>query len=178
MSLSSYDTYLISTFSFSTRNCFVPIFSSFFCFFLAVLYFFCFFLVPFPLFPYFFCVFRSSFCFFVSSSGIVPSFIFHPIYMCIARRVHCSYSECGKRETRVIWCMATYKGSTRCWNYLEGCWPCAGRLSAVNAIGTQLRDLINAGLTRWRLAVEIMDAVAESGRNPVNKHQIQPECVE
>ena len=27
-------------------------------------------------------------------------------------------------------------------------WPCGGRLSAVNAIGTQLRGLINSGMTR------------------------------
>ena len=39
------------------------------------------------------------------------------------------------------------------WNYLEVYWPCAGGLSAVNAIGTQLRDPINSGLTRWRMAV-------------------------
>ena len=32
-------------------------------------------------------------------------------------------------------------------------WSCAGGLSAVNAIGTQLRDLINSGLTRWRMVV-------------------------
>ena len=32
-------------------------------------------------------------------------------------------------------------------------WPCAGGLSAVNAIGTQLCDLMYSGLTRWRLAV-------------------------
>ena len=33
-------------------------------------------------------------------------------------------------------------------------WPCTGGLSAVNAIGTQLRDdPINSGLTRWRMAV-------------------------
>ena len=38
-------------------------------------------------------------------------------------------------------------------NYLEVYWPCAGGLSAVNAIGTQLRDLMNSGLTRWRMAV-------------------------
>ena len=31
--------------------------------------------------------------------------------------------------------------------------PCAGGLSAVNAIGTQLRDPIDSGLTRWRMAV-------------------------
>ena len=41
------------------------------------------------------------------------------------------------------------------WNYLEVFWPCAGGLSAVNAIGTQLRDPINSGLTRWRMAVSI-----------------------
>ena len=46
---------------------------------------------------------------------------------------------------------------------------------AVNAIGTQLRDPINSGLTRWRMAVSLMDAAAELGRNPVSKHQIQPE---
>ena len=47
----------------------------------------------------------------------------------------------------------------------------------MNAIGAQLRDPINSGLTQWRLAVLniIMDAVAEIGRNPVCKHQIQPE---
>ena len=37
--------------------------------------------------------------------------------------------------------------------YLEVYWPCAGGLSAVNAIGTQLRDPIDSGLTRWRMAV-------------------------
>ena len=41
---------------------------------------------------------------------------------------------------------------------------------AVNAIGTQLRDQINSGLTLWQ-----MDATAELGRNPVSKHQIQLE---
>ena len=60
-------------------------------------------------------------------------------------------------------------------NYLEVYWPRAGGLSAVNAIGTQLRDPINSGLTRWRVAVSEMDAAAELGRNPVSKHQIQPE---
>ena len=38
-------------------------------------------------------------------------------------------------------------------NYLEAYWPCAGGLSAVNAIGTQLREPINSGLIRWRIAV-------------------------
>ena len=48
----------------------------------------------------------------------------------------------------------------------------------MNAVGTQLRDPINSGLTRWRLAVLniIMDAAAEIGRNSVLcKHQIQRE---
>ena len=45
----------------------------------------------------------------------------------------------------------------------------------MNAIGTQLRDPINSGLTRWRMAVSYMDAAAELGRNPVSKHQFQPE---
>ena len=47
----------------------------------------------------------------------------------------------------------------------------------MNAVGTQLRDPINSGLTRWRMAVlnKYMDAAAELGRNPVSKHQIQSE---
>ena len=52
--------------------------------------------------------------------------------------------------------------------------PCASRLSAVNAIGTQLRDLIKLGtdpMVNGGLNKE-MDAVAETERNPVSKHQI------
>ena len=48
----------------------------------------------------------------------------------------------------------------------------------MNVIGTQLRDPINSGLARWRLAVFKKingDAAAELGRNPVSKHHIQPE---
>ena len=47
----------------------------------------------------------------------------------------------------------------------------------MDVIGTQLRDPINSGLTQWRMAVlnEYMNAAAELGRNPVSKHQIQPE---
>ena len=47
----------------------------------------------------------------------------------------------------------------------------------MNAIGTQLRDPINSGLTPWRIAVinEEMDAAAKLGRNLVSKRQIQPE---
>ena len=36
---------------------------------------------------------------------------------------------------------------------LEDFWPCAGGLSAVNAFGTQMRDLINSELARLRLTV-------------------------
>ena len=53
---------------------------------------------------------------------------------------------------------------------------CGGGLSAEgNPIGSQSRDPINSGLTRWRLAVYYVNAVAENGRDPVSKHQIQPE---
>ena len=45
----------------------------------------------------------------------------------------------------------------------------------MNAIGTQFRDPINSGLTRWRKVISYMDAAAELERNPVSKHQIQPE---
>ena len=45
----------------------------------------------------------------------------------------------------------------------------------MNAVGTQLCDSINSGLARWRMAVSLLDAAAELGRNPVSKHQIQPE---
>ena len=72
--------------------------------------------------------------------------------------------------------MVTCKKAALVRNYLEVYWPCAGGLSAVNVIGTQLRDPINSGLAQWHLAVLniIMDAAAEIGRNPVCKHQIQP----
>ena len=82
-------------------------------------------------------------------------------------------SGCGK-ERRILfgpWCSAK---AAPVRNYLEVYSPCAGGLSAVNAIGTHLRDPINLGLTRWRMAVSLDDA-AELGRNPVSKHQIQPE---
>ena len=62
-------------------------------------------------------------------------------------------SGCGKREAHINWSMVTCQGSTRYWNCLEVHWPCAGGLSAVNGIGTQLRDPITSGLTRWRMAV-------------------------
>ena len=86
-------------------------------------------------------------------------------------------SRMWEREAYINWSMVTCKKATLVRNYLEVYWPCAGGLSAGNAIGTQLRDPINSGLTRWRLAVSniIMDAAAKIGRNPVCKHQIQPE---
>ena len=78
----------------------------------------------------------------------------------------------GKREAPKKWSKGiTCKGSTRYRNYLEDYWPCAGGLSAVNAIGTHLLDPINSWLTRWRLMV-YEDAVGESERNPMSKHQI------
>ena len=38
-------------------------------------------------------------------------------------------------------------------NYLQDYWPSADGLSAVNVIGTKLRDPMNSGLSRWRMAV-------------------------
>ena len=54
-----------------------------------------------------------------------------------------------EREAHFNWSMVTCQSSTRYWNYLEVYWPCAGGLSAVNAIGTQLRDPINLGLNPY-----------------------------
>ena len=54
---------------------------------------------------------------------------------------------CGKREAYQL-VHGDAKAATRCWTYLEDYWPRAGGLSVVNAIGTQLRDPINYGLTR------------------------------
>ena len=51
------------------------------------------------------------------------------------------------------WSMVTSAKAAPVWKYLEVYWPCAGGISAVNVIGTQLRDPINSGLTRWRMAV-------------------------
>ena len=60
----------------------------------------------------------------------------------------------GIERRKSIGTMVTCKkGSTRYWNYLGDYWSCAGGLSAVNAIGTLLRDPINSGLTRRRMAV-------------------------
>ena len=61
-------------------------------------------------------------------------------------------SGCGKERRILIGPWRSAKAAP-VRNYLEVYWPCAGGLSAVNAIGTQLRDPINSGLTRWRMAV-------------------------
>ena len=54
------------------------------------------------------------------------------------------------------------------------------KVPALNAIGIQLRDPINSGLSRYQMTYgglnKEMDAAAELGRNPpVSKHQIRPE---
>ena len=61
-------------------------------------------------------------------------------------------SGCGKERRILIgpWWSAQ---AAPVRNYLEDYWPCAGGLSEMNAIGTQLRDPTNSGLTRWRMAV-------------------------
>ena len=40
-------------------------------------------------------------------------------------------------------------------NCFEDYLPSADGLPAVNVIGTKLRDPINSGLTRWRMAIKI-----------------------
>ena len=55
--------------------------------------------------------------------------------------------------------------------------PVAAILSAVSAIGTQLRDPINSGLARWQFTVKL-DAFAETRTNLVSKRQTQSEYVE
>ena len=64
---------------------------------------------------------------------------------------------CGKREEGAHWLVHSdaKAAPVRYWNYLEDYWPCAGGLSAVNVIRTQLRDPINSRPTRWRMAVKI-----------------------
>ena len=72
-----------------------------------------------------------------------------------------------KRRTNIDWSMAIPEKAT----------PVTRTTSWFYPISTQLRDPINSGLARWRLTVYV-DAVAESGRNPASKHQIQTECGE
>ena len=79
-------------------------------------------------------------------------------------------SECGSREGHKKLSMVKLEKATLV-NYLEDYWPCAGGLSAGNAIGTRLHDPINSGLPRGRWTAYV-DTVAEIGRNPVSKHQI------
>ena len=70
----------------------------------------------------------------------------------------------------------TRKGSTR-FSFTrtldrEDYWPSASRLLAVNAIGTQMRDLISKHETEPMVVngtTALMDAVAETGRNPPSK---------
>ena len=49
-------------------------------------------------------------------------------------------------------CIHTPAKAAPVWNHLGVYWPCAGRLSAVDAIGTQLRDPIKSELIQWRMA--------------------------
>ena len=66
--------------------------------------------------------------------------------------------------------------STRYSSSLENYSSCAGEFSAINAIDTQLRKPDKLGTDPMAVDGIRLDAVAESGRNPASKHQIQPEC--
>ena len=76
-----------------------------------------------------------------------------------------------EREAHINWSMVTCQGIAKAapvWNDLEICWPCADGLSAVNAIGTQLRDPINPGLTRWRVVVVFLTLTDRASTKPSN----------
>ena len=86
-------------------------------------------------------------------------------------RVHCVYTYwvCGKRGAQ-IWSIGI-PGRHRQHPLVEIPWGLLAlcrRTLGSECIDTQLRDLMNLGLTRWRLALYV-DAVAENGRNPVSK---------
>ena len=74
-------------------------------------------------------------------------------------------SGCGKERRTLIGPWRPAKAAL-VRNYLEVYWPCAGGLSVVNAIGTQLRDPKNSGLTRWRMAVHKWTPPRNSGGTP------------
>ena len=62
--------------------------------------------------------------------------------------------------------------------YLGDYSPCVSGLSAVNATITQLRHLMNSGMTRCCLIVWMGHGLAErnKGKKLMRKHQIQQEC--
>ena len=64
-------------------------------------------------------------------------------------------SGCGKERHILIDPWGPAKASALVPSYIEVFWPCAGGLSAVNVISTQLRDPINSGLTRWRTCMAV-----------------------
>ena len=66
----------------------------------------------------------------------------------------CVGSRCGSRLRAVPWAIVAAH-----WDYR----PCAGGLSAVNTLDTQIRGPISSGLTKWRLTVKI-GTVTEGGR--------------
>ena len=66
--------------------------------------------------------------------------------------------RCGNREAHIDWSIGIpEKGSTRYSYYREGYWPCAGGLSAMNAIDAQLRDPINYTIGTNPMAVDGID---------------------
>ena len=76
-------------------------------------------------------------------------------------------SGCGKERRILIGPWRPAKAAP-IWNYLEVYWPCAGGLSAMSAIGTQLRDPIKSGLTDdvWRFKINKWTPPRNSGGTP------------
>ena len=82
-------------------------------------------------------------------------FYLKPLYVRPVLSICLLYTNSGCEKERPIligpWLPAK---AAPVWIYLEDYWPWADELSAVNAIGTQMRDPINSGLTRCRSAVK------------------------
>ena len=57
---------------------------------------------------------------------------------CEGAETHAALKSRAEGEAHISWSMVTCQGSTRL-QLCGGYWPCAGGLSAVNDIGTQLR---------------------------------------
>ena len=81
----------------------------------------------------------------------------HDIYMqytILYCNILYSYQKTVRKERHINWSLIIpEKAAPVIRTTLRTTGPCAGRLSAVNVIGTQLRYPINSGLTQWRLTV-------------------------
>ena len=91
---------------------------------------------------------------FIRSRACVPMAFTTPRYFLYHTYPLHTNSGCGERKAHINWFMVILEKAAPVTGTSEDCWLYAGRFSAANAIGTQLRgDPINSGLTQWRMAV-------------------------